>query len=86
MKLSIVIPVYNSDRSITEVVYRLVAVLEVRAAPFEIILVNDGSRDRSWDIVSRLTQERPEVLGIDPSTLYRKLSKYDTGVKSADAE
>ena len=27
-----------------------------------------------------------EVLGIDPSTLYRKLSKYDTGVKSADAE
>jgi DNA-binding NtrC family response regulator len=27
-----------------------------------------------------------EVLGIDPSTLYRKLSKYETGVKSADAE
>ena len=68
--LSVVIPVYNSERIIAETVARLLAVLEARAVPFEIILVNDGSQDRSWEIVSRLTRERPEVLGIDLSRNY----------------
>jgi undecaprenyl-phosphate 4-deoxy-4-formamido-L-arabinose transferase len=60
-----------------------VAVLEVRAAPFEIILVNDGSRDRSWDIVSRLTQERPEVLGIDLSRNFGQHNALLCGIRSA---
>jgi len=43
--VSVVIPVYNSEGSLAEVVARLCRVLRAERVPFEIILVNDGSRD-----------------------------------------
>jgi undecaprenyl-phosphate 4-deoxy-4-formamido-L-arabinose transferase len=49
--VSVVVPVCNSEGSLAELTARLRAVLSRRQAPFEIILVNDGSRDASWGAV-----------------------------------
>lgn len=57
MKLSVVIPVYNEERTLREIVER------VLATPFEkeVVLVNDGSRDRSREIMDQLAREHSNV-------------------------
>lgn len=49
--LSVVVPIYNDQEVIPELLKRLAAVLETIASEYEIILVDDGSRDHSWAIM-----------------------------------
>ena len=58
--VSVVVPVYNSEQTLDELVARLMAAV----SDLEILLVNDGSRDRSWEVVRRLAAAHPEVHGI----------------------
>ncbi|MBN9121223.1 MAG: glycosyltransferase family 2 protein [Planctomycetes bacterium] len=52
--VSVVVPVYNSEQTLPELVGRLIAVMQARGVAFEIILVNDSSRDRSWAVACQL--------------------------------
>ncbi len=62
--VSIVVPVYNSQDSLSLLAERLEPVLMSCTSNFEVILVDDCSKDRSWDIVTRLAQEHDWVHGI----------------------
>src|SRR5690554_3148354 len=62
--VSIVVPVYNSEQTLDELVRRLKAAVGPISRDFEVILVNDGSADRSWEVARRLAAEYPEVHGI----------------------
>ena len=53
-QLSIVIPVYNSQVTLPHLVNRLRKVLDQQYAAYEIVLVDDGSRDQSWSILEQL--------------------------------
>ena len=53
--MSVVTPVYNGEGSVAELCRRLGEVLPRVAVQHEIILVNDGSRDRSWEVISELS-------------------------------
>jgi undecaprenyl-phosphate 4-deoxy-4-formamido-L-arabinose transferase len=55
--ISVVIPVYDEEQTVEEVVRRAVAALEALGRPYELIVVDDGSRDRTWEIVARLHRE-----------------------------
>ncbi|MRS03771.1 glycosyltransferase, partial [bacterium] len=63
--LSIVIPVYNSADSLNLLVEQLEEVLPDISQQFEIILVNDGSRDDSWPTIELLIRSHPAVRGIN---------------------
>src|SRR5438094_6220863 len=63
--ISVVVPVYNSEASLTPLVDRLHEVLPQLASEWEIILVNDGSRDRSWEVVRELAASHVRVRGIN---------------------
>ena len=52
--ISLVVPVYNEEATLEEVVRRATAVLESLGKPFELIVVDDGSRDGTWAVVERL--------------------------------
>ena len=52
--ISVVTPVYNGEASVGELCQRLAKVLPRISAQHEVILVNDGSRDRSWETISEL--------------------------------
>ena len=54
MTVSVVVPVYNAEQTLRELVLQIRAALEPRAAGFEIILVNDGSADGSWTVIREL--------------------------------
>jgi len=65
MNLSIVIPVYRGQDTIIPLIERLAAVLPGVAEQYEVLLVNDGSPDGSWEVVKKLAAQYPWVVGID---------------------
>ncbi|HXH41300.1 MAG TPA: glycosyltransferase family 2 protein [Thermoanaerobaculia bacterium] len=81
--LSVVVPVYNSEGSLTPLVERLVAVLPSIALEWEILLVNDGSRDRSWDVVRELAERYPRVRGMRMLRNYGQHNALLAGVRAA---
>jgi undecaprenyl-phosphate 4-deoxy-4-formamido-L-arabinose transferase len=81
--LSVVVPVYNSEGSLAELVERLRAVCAARREPFEIILVNDGSRDGSWQVVGGLAGRYPEVRPVDLSRNYGQHNALLCGIRAA---
>ena len=60
MDLSIVIPVYNSSESLQRLTTRLIAALEDLQVTHEIIFVDDGSRDRSWEVLQAIQAEHSD--------------------------
>ena len=62
--ISVIVPVYNSHSTLRELTQRLIASLSKLGAAFEIIYVNDGSRDQSWETIQDLSQMHSQVRGI----------------------
>src|SRR5688572_31299084 len=62
---SVVVPVYNSASSLQMLVDRLRTVLGPIVAAFEIVLINDASRDDSWQVIDELSKLDSRVRGID---------------------
>jgi undecaprenyl-phosphate 4-deoxy-4-formamido-L-arabinose transferase len=58
--ISVVIPVFNEEDNLEELGRRLVLTLNAMDRPFEIIFVDDGSGDRSWEILTQLHRQHPE--------------------------
>jgi undecaprenyl-phosphate 4-deoxy-4-formamido-L-arabinose transferase len=81
--LSVVVPVYNSEGSLTPLVERLVAVLPAAAAEWEILLINDGSRDRSWEVIRELAARHPRVRGIRMLRNFGQHNALLAGVRAA---
>ena len=84
--LSVVIPAYNSARSLPRLVERLGEVLPGLAADYEVILVNDGSKDRSWDTIVSLTGAHEWVRGIDMLRNYGQHNALLCGVRAAEKD
>ena len=59
--LSVVIPIYNDQEVIAELLRRLTAVLESIVSDYEIILIDDGSRDNSWAIMNEERKQREHL-------------------------
>jgi polyisoprenyl-phosphate glycosyltransferase len=58
---SVVAPVYNEEALVAEFCQRAIAAMEPLGEPFEIVLVNDGSRDESPEIIRRLHEQDPRI-------------------------
>jgi glycosyltransferase involved in cell wall biosynthesis len=65
VKYSVVIPVYNSANIVRNTVGRVREFFAQNALPYEIILVNDGSKDASWSVIAELAKSFPEVVAIN---------------------
>ena len=81
--LSVVIPVYNAEPNLPALVGQLVPALEARAPRFEVILVDDGSRDRSWEIMRRLSEEDARVRAIRLGRNYGQHNALLCGIREA---
>lgn len=83
MDLSIVIPVYNSEKSLPELARRLAVVLPALARQYELILVNDGSCDGSWKTISALSSQYAWIFGIDLMRNYGQHNALLCGIRQA---
>lgn len=79
--ISVVIPVYNGAGTLPTLIDRLRAVLGQLARPYEIILVNDGSRDASWVTIESLALRYPEIVGIDLMRNYGQHNALLCGIR-----
>ena len=84
--ISVVTPVYNGEASIAELCRRLGEVLPRIATEYEIILVNDGSRDRSWEVISELSSRSPAVRGFNLMRNYGQHNALLCGIRAAKYE
>ena len=64
MKVSLVVPVYNEEANLDEFLRRTLAVGDALGSPYELILVDDGSRDRSLAILKSWAERRPDVVRV----------------------
>jgi undecaprenyl-phosphate 4-deoxy-4-formamido-L-arabinose transferase len=81
--VSVVVPVYDGEATLAELVDRTVKVLEPRGAPFEIILVNDGSRDASWSRIVALAAGDARVRGLDLTRNFGQHAALLAGIRLA---
>lgn len=84
--LSVVIPVYNSEQSLTPLLDALAKTLPQIATPYQVILVNDSSRDHSWEIIQELTSKYTWVVGINLLRNYGQHSALLCGIREARGE
>ena len=64
LDLSIVVPVFNEDESLPELEAWIARVCEQHDISYEVLLVDDGSTDRSWQVIETLARENPAVIGL----------------------
>jgi glycosyltransferase involved in cell wall biosynthesis len=80
---SVVIPVYRGAETIEELVRQLAQVLPEVAAAFEVILVDDGSPDASWEVITRLAGKYPWVRGLHLMRNYGQHNATLCGIRTA---
>jgi glycosyltransferase involved in cell wall biosynthesis len=83
---SVVTAVYNGEAALPELFRRLNEVLPRVATHHEIILVNDGSRDRSWEVISELSSRSPTVRGLNLMRNYGQHNALLCGIRAAKYE
>jgi glycosyltransferase involved in cell wall biosynthesis len=81
--ISAVVPVYNSAATLPELAGRIARVL---AGPFELILVNDGSQDQSWNVICALTEKHTWIRGINLMRNYGQHNALLAGIRAAQYE
>lgn len=86
MPLSVVVPVYNSEQSLSTLAELLEATLGPTGLLGELILVNDGSRDASWEAVCALAARYPWVRGIDLMRNFGQHNALLCGIRAARFE
>ncbi len=64
MKVSVVVPVYNEEGNLPELLTRLSRVMDGLGPPYELVFVDDGSRDRSLEILKAASRDRPETVRV----------------------
>ena len=84
--LSIVIPAYNEEKMIWKTTEVVSGIMEREKIPFELVFVNDGSRDQTWEIIEKATEKNTHVTGIRFSRNFGKESAIFAGLANAEGD
>lgn len=83
LDLTIIVPLFNEEESLPELTAWIHRVIDPKGWKFEIIMIDDGSRDGSWDTVSRLASSDDTIHGIRFRRNYGKSAALYHGFKAA---
>ncbi|MGF1558748.1 MAG: glycosyltransferase family 2 protein [Flavobacteriaceae bacterium] len=86
MQLSIVIPLLNEEESLSELHDWIVSVMRSNDFLYEILFIDDGSTDSSWEIISKLSVQNPFVRGIRFQRNFGKSQALHAGFAAANGE
>jgi len=86
MQLSIVIPLFNEEESLPELVDWIERVMLANAFSYEIILVDDGSKDKSWRVIQDLSTKHAAVKGVKFRRNYGKSAGLQVGFSHAKGD
>ena len=86
LDISVVVPLYNEEESLPELFAWIARVMDENNFSYEVIFVNDGSRDRSWKVIEELASQSPNVRGIKFRRNYGKSPALFCGFREAQGE
>ena len=86
MDISVIIPLFNEEESLPELYAWIERVMKANGFSFEVIFVNDGSTDHSWQVIQRLGSESDHVKGIKFRRNYGKSPALYCGFKQAQGD
>ena len=84
--ISVVVPVYNSQKTLPELIQRLESVIADLVPVYEVILINDCSHDKSWDVICQLGQTKDWIKGINLMRNYGQHNALLCGIRAAKHE
>lgn len=84
--LSVILPAYNEEKMIQKAADTIDGILTGAQIPYEIVFVNDGSKDRTWQEIEQAAQRNPNVTGINFSRNFGKESAMFAGLANASGE
>ncbi len=86
MNISVIVPLYNEDESLPELYAWIDRVMKANNFSYEVIFVNDGSTDRSWDVIRELSEKSENVKGIKFRRNYGKSPALYCGFAAAQGD
>lgn len=86
MNISVIVPLYNEDESLPELYAWIDRVMKSKGFSYEVIFVNDGSTDRSWEVIRELSEKSENVKGIKFRRNYGKSPALYCGFAAAQGD
>ena len=86
MDISVIVPLYNEKESLPELAAWIRRVMEANGYTYEILMVDDGSTDGSWDTVLSLSKENPAIHGISFRRNYGKSAALYEGFAAVEGD
>jgi len=86
MDISIVVPLYNEEESLSELAAWINRVMTLHNLSHEVIMVDDGSSDRSWEVIQELRKQYPAIRGIRFRRNYGKSAALQVGFTAASGD
>lgn len=86
LNISVVVPLYNEEESLPELHDWIVRVMTANQFSYEILFINDGSKDRSWEVIQQLHSRNTQVRGIKFQRNYGKSAALFAGFEAAKGE
>jgi glycosyltransferase involved in cell wall biosynthesis len=86
MQVSVVIPLFNEDESLPELCSWITRVMDQEQLSYEVILIDDGSTDNSWEVITQISAANNAFKGIQFQRNYGKSAALNEGFKAAKGE
>ena len=86
MDISVIVPLYNEAESLPELEAWIARVMADHSFSYEILFINDGSTDDSWEVIRRLAEKNPAVKGVSFRRNYGKSPALNTGFVRAQGD
>jgi glycosyltransferase involved in cell wall biosynthesis len=86
VQISIVVPLYNEEESLPELMSWIDRVMREHSFSYEVIMVDDGSKDTSWKVIEQLSEAYPTLRGIKFGRNYGKSAALNVGFGEAQGD
>ena len=86
MDISVVVPLYNEAESLPELAAWIERVMKEHGFSYEVIFVNDGSSDNSWEVIKQLSEKNPAMKGVSFLRNYGKSPALNTGFQRVQGD
>jgi len=86
MNISVVVPLFNEEESLPELCAWIDRVMQKNNFTYEVLLIDDGSKDKSWEVVERISADNSNVKGIKFRRNYGKSAALNVGFAKAEGD
>ncbi len=86
MQISVVIPLFNEEESLPELAAWIERVMKANNFSYEVLMIDDGSKDKSWSVIEKLSAQNPNIKGIRFRKNYGKSAGLQVGFSNAQGD